>query len=205
MINGPTNILATRLISYFKLLKEFSSLNDHDKLILIKYNVFALAFMRAALNYDLTTDTYHEANTDECVFSGRDLIECFSLSQYEKSTKCVRNLVFASFGDRLLLQMLLIIMVFSKGSTICTFTNEREPIAQDILKIFNAQNIYVDLLWRYCENKFGLTKTVKIWSKLTMSAMDAHLQAYKTRHDYIKADTVIDQLSPLMKSVMLVL
>jgi hypothetical protein len=204
MINFPTNMHATRLITYVKLLPEFSSLNEHDKLILTKYNTFASVIIRSALNYDPLTDTYHEPDTDDCVFSGRDLIQCFSLSQYQRSTTCVRNLIDASQNDRFLLQVLLVIILFSKGSSICTVMDEMEPIAQDILSIYQAQNVFIELLWKYCETKFGLIQTIKTWLKLTISSMDAHLQASRTRHDYVKVDFVIDQLSPLMKSVMLI-
>ncbi len=205
MVNFPTHMHATRLITYFKLLPEFSSLNEHDKLILTKYNTFTLAFIRAALNYDILTDTYHEPNTDDCVFSGRDLIQCFSLHQYEKSTRCMQNFINASFNDRFVLQVLLIIMLFAKGSAVCTVIEEMEPIAEDIISIYQAQNRFIDLLWKYCENKFGYSKTIGIWLKLTVFSIDAHLQACSTRHDYVKVDPVADQLSPLMKSVMLII
>jgi hypothetical protein len=195
---------ATRLIAYFKLLPEFSSLNEHDKLILIKYNTFALAFLRSALNYNPLTDSYHEPNTDDCVFSGRDLIPCFSLTQYEQSTRCVLSLQDASHGDRFLLEALLVIMVFSKGASLYTFIDEGEPSARDLPSIYHAQNVYIDLLWKYCENKFGFSKTINIWLKLIMSSMEAHLQSYNTRHSFVEVDTVADLLSPLMKSVMLV-
>lgn len=204
MVNFPTNMQATRVITYIKLLPEFSALNEHDKLILTKYNTFALAFIRAALNYDPFTDTYHEPYTDDCVFAGRDLIQCFSLYQYEQSTRCVRNLVNASCNDRFLLQVLIIIMLLSKGSAICTVIDEMEPIAQDIFSIYQAQNIFIELLWKYCEKKFGYFKTIDIWFKLTITSIDAHLQAYRTRRDYVKIDAVADQLVPLMKSVMLI-
>jgi len=205
MVNFPTNIQATRLITYFKLIPEFFLLNENDKLILIKYNTFTLAIIRAALNYNLLTDTYHEPNTDDCVFSGKDIIQCFSLHQYEQSTRCVRNLVNASLNDRFLLQIFLIIILFSKGSAICTDIDEMEPIAQNILSIYQAQNIFIDLLWKYCENKFGYFKTIEICLKLTISSIDAHLQAYHTRRNYVKVDSVADQLTPLMKSVMLII
>jgi hypothetical protein len=188
-----------------KLLPEFIVINEHDKLILTKYNTFALAFIRAALNYDPYTDTYHEPNTDDCVFAGRDLIQCFSLYQYEQSTRCIRNLlVVAACNDRFILQVLIIIIIFSKGSTICTVLEDMEPIARDILSIYHAQNIFIELLWKYCEKKYGYTKTIDIWMKLTASSIDVHLQAYRTRRDYVKVDNVADHLVPLMKSVMLI-
>ena len=205
MINIFTNILVTRLITYFKLLPEFSSLNDHDKFILIKHNTFTLSYIRAALNYNPLTNTYHEPNTGECVFTGNDLIQCLSLHQYERSINCIRNLLDASLDDRFLLEVLLIIMVFSKGSSICTYIGEMEPVAHDTLSIYQAQNVFIDILWKYCENKFGLSATIKSWLKLTVYSMNAHLQAYNIRHDFMKIDSVADRLSPLMKSVLLII
>jgi len=203
MINLPTNLHATRLITYFKFLPEFLSINEHDKIILIKYNTFPLVFIRATLNYDPLTDNYHEHGTDDCVFSGKDLIQCFSFHQYEQSTRCIRRILDASRHDRLVLQIFLIITLFSKGSSMCTHIDEVEPIAKDILSIYNAQNIYIDLLWKYCENKFGFEKSIQIWLELVTSSIDAHLQAYNTRFNYCKNDLVADHLVPLMKSVSL--
>ena len=204
MVNVPTNIQATRVITYFKLLPEFSSLNEHDKLILIKYNTFTLAFIRAALNYDRRTDSYHEQGTDDCVFEGKDLIQCFSFEQYEKSTRCVCRILEASQNDRLLIQIFLVIVVFSKGILMCTYTEEAEPIAYDILSIHRAQSVYVDLLWKYCEQKFGSTKSTGIWLKLVTALIDANVQSLNTINNYVKNDLVVDRLVPLMKSVMLI-
>jgi hypothetical protein len=204
MINLPTNLQATRLITYFKLLPEFSSLNENDKLILIKYNTFTLVFIRSSLLYDPLTDSYHERGTNDCIFSGKDLIHCFSLYQYEQSTRCISRLFEASENDRVIIQILLIIMLFSKGSSMCTYVDEAEPIAENIFSIYHAQNIFVDLLWRYCENKFGFPKTINIWLKLVTASLEAQLQAYNTRCKYVKNDIVAEQLVPLMKSVVLI-
>lgn len=160
--------------------------------------------MRSSLNYNPITDSYHERGTDDCVFAGTDLIQCFSLHQYEQSTRCINRLLDASQNDRLITQLLLIIMVFSKGSSPSTYIDESGPIAEDILSTFRTQNIFVDLLWKYCENKFGFTKTIQIWLKLIISSIDAHLQAHNTRSNYVKNDLTADQLVPLMKSVMLI-
>ena len=173
MVNLPTNLHAARLIAYFKLLPEFFHLNEDDKLVLVKFNTFTLVYVRASLNYDPRTDTYHEPGTDDCVFRGKDLIQCFSYDQYRRSTRCMHRLLDASHNDRLLLKVLLIIMLFSKGSLMCTYPDDAEPIAQDILAIYRAQNVFVDLLWKYCENKFGFARTVPIWLKLVTAYIDA--------------------------------
>lgn len=204
MLNIPAHIQALRLITYFKLLPEFSSLNEDDKFILVKYNTFPLVFIRSSLNYNQLTDSYHEYGTDDCVFSGQDLIQCFSLFQYVQSTRLIIRLLNATENDRLIVQVLLVIILFSKGSSILTSQDESEPIVNDILAIYNRQNIYVDLLWKYCENKFGFNKAIHIWSELVSISINAHHQAHTIRQNYIKNEFVADQLVPLMKSVILV-
>jgi len=203
VLNYPANINTTRLITYFKLLPEFVSLNENDKLIQTKYNMHLLLFFRSAINYDPLLDHYHEPNTDEFIFNGRDLIECFSLHQYQESTRCVLEILDASNDDMLIIRIFLIILIFSKGPGFI-YSDEVEPIAEDILGLLNRQNIYVDLLWRYCEEKYGLRRSTIIWMKLITACMDSNLQASLTRQNYIKVETVALQLVPLMKSVMLV-
>jgi len=204
MMNLPTNLQASRFITFLKLIPEFSSLNEHDKLILIKHNTFAVLFIRSALLYDPVTDSYHDRGTADCLFAGKDLIQCFSLYQYEQTTRCINRILHASKNDRRLIQIMLLIMLFSKGSTMCTFTDESEPIAQDIISLYHTQNIFIDLFWKYCENKFGFSKTICIWLEFVTAAMDAHLQAYNTRPSYVQKNIVADQLVPLMQSVILI-
>ncbi len=203
MINLPANLQSTRIITFFKLIPEFSSLTEHDKLVLIKYNTFTLIFIRSALIYDRVTDQYHDTGTNDCIFDGKDLIQCFNLYQYQQSTRCVCRLIDASQNDHLIIKLLLLITLFSKGSSMCAFITEAEPKAEDIYSIYHAQNIFIDLLWKYCENKFGFIQTINIWLKLVTGVIDAHLQAYNTRYNFVKNDLVADQLVPLMKSVTL--
>ncbi|CAF1086903.1 unnamed protein product [Adineta ricciae] len=204
VFNFLTNLLATRLITFLKLLPEFSMLNSHDKFILTKYNTFTLTFIRAALNYNSTRDIYHEPHTDECIFNGRDIIQCFNQHQYNLSRTCLENFLKTSFNDRLILQLLLLVLIFSKGSSICAQSDEVEPIADDILTIYHTQNIFVDLLWKYCEQNFGERLTVKILFNLTVHFMDANVQAFNSRHGNFKTTRIADQLSPLIKSVLLI-
>ncbi|CAF1297463.1 unnamed protein product [Adineta steineri] len=203
MVNLPTNLQASRLITFLKLIPEFSSLDEHDKLVLIKHNTFPLLFIRSALVYNRATDSYYDQGTDDCVFSGKDLIQCFSLDQYEKSTRCVCRVMDASHNDPFIIQIFLLIMILSKGSSVCTYTEEFEPVANNIQSLFHTQNIFVNLLLKYCESKFGYTQTVHIWLKLVMSSIDAHLQSHTTRYNFVKKDDVAEQLVPLMKSVLL--
>lgn len=203
LMNLPGNLQSTRLITFYKLIPEFTSLNEHDKLILIKYNTFALLFIRSALLYDPVTDSYHDQGTDDCVFDNKDLIRCFGLQQYQKTTRCVCQVMDATQKDSVIIRLLLLISLFSKGSAILAYSNEAEPIAADISSILHRQNIFVDLLWKYLENKHGSVKSINIWLKLVMATNESYLQAYITRSNYLGNDHVVDQLVPLMQSVIL--
>lgn len=204
MINLPCNLHATRSITYFKLLPEFARLNENDKLLLVKFNSFTMAHVRGAMNYDVKTDSYHERGSDDCVFQGKDLIQCYSYDQYVKSTRCVCRLLEAAENDRFILQILLLLILFSKGSFICTYDENSEPIAQDSLTIYQTQNIFAKLLWNYIEVTYGSVKSIEMWIKLMSATMETHLQAFNTLNTYIKNDHVADHLVPLMKSVMLI-
>ena len=202
-MNLPGNLQSNRLITFWKLNPEFISLNEHDKLILIKYHTFPLIFIRSALLYDPVTDSYHDQGTDDCVFDNKDLIRCMSLHQYQQTTRCICQVQIAAQNDSIIVQLLLLINLFSKGSSICTFCNEAEPIAHNIVSILHRQNFFVDLLWKYLEDKYGSTKTIDIWLKLVLVTNESYLQAYNTRSNYIENDPVADQLVPLMQSVIL--
>ena len=204
MINLPCNLNATRSITFFKLLPEFGQINESDKLILVKFNSFTMAHIRAALNYDVKTDSYHERGSDDCVFQGKDLIQCYSHDQYVKSTRCICRLLESAENDRLILQILLLLILFSKGSFICTYDEHAEPIAQDPLTIYHTQNVFTRLLWNYIEMTYGSVKSLEIWVKLMTATMETHLQAFNTMNKYIKNEEVADHLVPLMKSVMLI-
>ncbi|CAF0834513.1 unnamed protein product [Adineta ricciae] len=203
MMNIPVNLQSLRLITFYKLIPEFSALNESDKLVLIKYNAFALVFVRSAIVYDPITDTYHEPGAGDCMFAGKDMIQCFSLEQYHQSTRCVRRLIDATQKDRVIVQIFLIIALLSKGAAIFIDMTEAEPIANDILSLFRTQNYFVDLLWKYCESTYGFEQAVQMWTKLVFASIDAHLQSFNTCYNYVRHDEVAEQLVPLMKSVAL--
>ena len=202
-MNLPGNLQSTRLITFYKLIPEFTSLNEHDKLILIKYNTFALLFIRSALLYDPITDSYHDQGTDDCVFDNKDLIRCFGLQQYQLTTRCVCQVIDVTQKDSVVVQLLLLIGLLSKGSAVSVYSNEAEPIATDISSILHRQNIFVDLLWKYLEDKYGPVKSIDVWLKLVLATNESYLQAYITRSNYCEKDQVVDQLVPLMQSVIL--
>ncbi|CAF1310219.1 unnamed protein product [Didymodactylos carnosus] len=200
MVNEPTNIHSTRLITYFKQLPEFCELEEDDKLTLIKHNLLGLVFIRATLIYKPANDTYQEYGTDDCIFDGKDLIECYGEQLYKKSTQIMCSFIDIVECDRLVVKIILIIMLFSKGYSTCTIEYP-EPVLKNSTQVFQSQNIYVDLLWRYCEEKFGFFNTIKLLVRLITLCMAVESVAKETQQ-YVQSKLTADELAPLMQSVM---
>ncbi|CAF1540547.1 unnamed protein product, partial [Didymodactylos carnosus] len=149
VVNVPINISATRLIVYFKSIPEFITLTEDDKLTLIKYNLFALVIVKGVIGYNPVDDTYQDDRANDCLFNGKDAIQNYGYDFYYRYTNVTLSFLDNTVNDRLILKILLIIFLFSKGAAFTTC--EYEPILQNTLQVFHAQNVYTDLLWRYCE------------------------------------------------------
>ncbi|CAF0845251.1 unnamed protein product [Didymodactylos carnosus] len=197
LINEPMNIYSTRLITYFKQLPEFYELEEDDKLTLIKYNLFGLIFIRAILIYDPINDTYQEYGTNDCAFNVKDLVQCCSL--YLKSTDSLRSFIDIVEYDRLVVKIILIIMLFSKGSSICSLKHP-EPILKNNVEVYKSQNFYVELVWKYCEQKFGFLNGVKLFLRLVTCCMMAKMAAEEMQQ-HVENTLTAGELAPLMQSI----
>ncbi|CAF4456900.1 unnamed protein product [Didymodactylos carnosus] len=197
LINEPMNIYSTRLVTYFKQLPEFYELEEDDKLTLIKYNLFGLIFIRGILIYDPINDTYQEYGTSDCVFNVKDLLQSCRL--YLKSTDSRRSFSDIVECDRLVVKVILIIMLFSKGSSMCSFKHP-EPILKNNIQIYKSQNFYIELVWKYCEQKFGFLNGVKLFLRLVTCCMVAKMAAEEMQQ-YVENTLTECELAPLMQSI----
>ncbi len=55
-----------------KKVAELDLFDPDDRVTLVKYNLLAVVFMHIVLIYDLKDDTYHEYNTEDPIFQGKD-------------------------------------------------------------------------------------------------------------------------------------
>ncbi|CAF0841675.1 unnamed protein product, partial [Didymodactylos carnosus] len=175
LINIPTNIASLRLIAYIKQIPEFQTLNEDDKVTLVKYNILAAIFMHGVLIYDPLNDTFHEHNTDDYLFDAKDFITTISLDFYQQTTYVMKDLIQIVEHDRMIVKILIIILICSKG--FCAYEYMQEPILNNTINVYNVQNIYIDLLWLYCSNQFGYWRTVNLFSKLLTRFMSIQILA----------------------------
>jgi len=199
LIRVPTYLASMRLITFFKQLPEFHLLQNDDRVTLIKYNILAIVFLHTVLIYDPILDTYHEHNTNDPIFEGKDWINTISEEFHQQMIDVTIGLIKILECDRIMLKLLLIILLFSKG--FCSYDPLNEPILNDSSSVLNAQNVYLDLLYRYSLHQYGEQKTTKLFSRLIAQLINIQHLAKDMKtivHDHVLAS----QLSPLMQSVM---
>jgi hypothetical protein len=89
-------------------------------------------------------------------------------------------------------------MIFSKGADYI-----ETPLVES-QKVFHAQNIFVDVLWKYLNVRFGDDLTASLFSRLMFCCMKAQSLARETKDNIAnKQYQSGDDLAPLMQSVFL--
>ena len=131
----------TALIQYFKSFPEFSYLSFHSKKSLIKNNLNQIFRLNSALVIKAT------GSVDDRDFPFFRRI--FPPDLFTDLHKCVTALL-PFLHDPILLKLILIILMFSTHLSLRYEyqANEFEDTGSTA-QIFHAQNIYVELLWRY--------------------------------------------------------
>jgi len=195
----PIFISSMRLITYFKQIPEFQQLDEDEQVYLVKLNLLSICFIHSLYIYDPRTDSYHEQDTSDPLFSGKDWIKTLN-KQFHLEMKQLRNDLIDIFQmDNIIIKLFFLILLFShtissKQSSLCLLTDI------DSLSIFKAQNVFTDLAYRYCLYQYGPYRTPMLFarylSKLTKIQQLVD-EIKHTIHDYM--DTT--QLSPLTQSI----
>lgn len=145
---------------------------------------------------DINTGIFHEPNTpnDFCYHATElrnysDAIYCNTMGLARELEKLISN-------DHLVLKLLLLIFIFSKGA------DANEPILIESENVFHAQNVYVDLLWHYLTVRFGDDQMPYLFSRLIFCSMKSQSIARETKETIIKKDVPNKKFAPLMQSIL---
>ncbi|CAF1142499.1 unnamed protein product [Didymodactylos carnosus] len=200
VVNVPMNIAAIRLIAFYKSIPEFLNLCEDDKLILIKYNLLGLIIIRSVMGYNPVDDTYRDDYANDCSYTGKQAIGNSDYDLYTRYTHVILSYMGIIDNDRLILKIILILFLFSKGSALRTSGNE--PILQDSRRVFHAQNVYLDILWKYYVQQWGDIHATKMFIKLIHQFMITHCLINDLQQYYYNRAVKSDELAPLMESIM---
>ena len=178
------------LIEYFKFIPEFNNLCINDRVCLIR-NQFGVV-------NNINEAIIHPGTTTNLVVS---LSNVFGISLADCLLQCIERIqLFTS--DTILLKLLLIVVGLSSGNHRNRNDADMNQICSDTLSIFTAQNIYVELLWKYILSRSS-TKfhAVKLFDKLIQFLLYL-LNVHMLVDGYINnLPNEVDQMEPLMQSM----
>ncbi|CAF5087017.1 unnamed protein product, partial [Rotaria sp. Silwood1] len=147
------------------------------------------------------TDCYHEQDTIDPLFSGKDWIKTLN-KQFHNEMKQIRNDLIDIFqSDDIIIKLFYVILLFSNRISLyqtpqCILTSDINP-----LSIFKAQNIFVDLVYRYCLHQYGSNQAPILFLRYINKLMKIQQLVDEikfTINNYID----ITELSPLMQSLL---
>ena len=195
------SVPAMRLLSFFKQIPEFNQLNVDDKVTLIKYNLNTIMGINCALSYNIETKQIIESDFD--VPSNTQFFQVLhGYGICMQASKIFTSFLHIATYDRKIIELTLIILIFSKGFSMTS--DQNEPILNDKMSTYRAQNYYTELLWKYMEITHGYKKAIDLFSKLIV-----HVISWQTIHEEMRNNTLrtlspedISELLPIMKSIL---
>jgi hypothetical protein len=172
-----------------------------DKVTLIKYNLLPLAILNGTLSYDVETNQVRETDSD-VPFDPRTLQQYHGQEIYLRIKKIFDSFACIAQYDRKIIQLALVVFILTKGFS--TDADASEPILNDGMAVYCAQNYYIELLWKYMETVHGPEKSTCIFNELV-----AHFISWQTlekelrlRLREILSPADKNELLPIMRSLL---
>jgi hypothetical protein len=144
----------------------------------------------------MKTEIFHEPNTPNDFCYRASELRVYSDSIYYKTMIIADEMQKLCSCDHLIIKLLILIILFSKGA------DSIESILGESVKVFYAQNVFVNHLWNYLNVRFGYDQTATIFSRLIFYLFKFHSLARETRETAAKKPIQTDELAPLMQSVL---
>ncbi|CAF2418904.1 unnamed protein product [Rotaria sp. Silwood2] len=189
-------------IELFRVPLYITSMHKDDQVYLVKLNLLTVCFLHSAFIYDPRTDCYHEQDTIDPLFSGKDWIKTLN-KQFHNEMKQIRNDLIDIFqSDDIIIKLFYLILIFSNQISLNQATQCLLTPNINTLSMFKAQNIFADLVYRYCLHQYGSNQAPTLFLRYIHKLMKVQqlVDAVKyTINDYID----IAELSPLMQSLLM--
>ncbi len=150
--------------------------------------------------YDPINDIYHEGiPTNDTILYGADIREAHGYDIHLRCTLIMRSLQSIVHMDRRIMQLALVIMLFSKG--LSSMINTTEPLLHNYRQVYQVQNFYVEQLWLFMEKYYGLKRTILMFSTLTSNCLLIQVLLRDIQQDiHEKLDPC--QVPPIMRTLM---
>ena len=183
-------VLFPVFIDYFKYIPEFASITADDKLRLVKNHFGVMLNINEPLMHPVTSSNLIATWTN---IYGVDIA----------ARLLKRNQILEQFlYDPILLKLLLIVLVLSSSNGRMLESTDIDQICDYPLPIYAAQNIYVELLWRYLLSRAATEEdATRFYNKLMLCIMhmkNLHMHVYAYINNF---KDEIRQMEPIMQSM----
>ena len=119
---------ALRLIDFFNEIDHFQRLDEDDRFLLVKYNIFPLYPILKCFHYNQTNHCCTDGNNEEVLKYRRFYQLCFGVDSLHHSFRnLIVSIVHVTEQDPIILSLLLIILMFYDGLSM----NEDKPLFKD--------------------------------------------------------------------------
>ena len=190
-----------RLLSFFKQIPEFHQLNVDDKVTLIKYNLVELLVINCALCYDPKTERIIESSSD-APWNTEFFRVLHGYSFGLRIKKIFESFLSVAQYDQKIIHLTLVTLILTKGFSASGLSNE--PVLNDNMAVYRAQNYYAELLWKYLDTIHGYKKAIQLFSKLIGDVIAWQSIQETMRNGVMRTLSPEDmnQLVPIMRSVL---
>jgi len=178
------------IIEYFKLIPEFNRISINDKIHLIINHFGTMIGLNETTNAPVDLNNLFVSLKNifgiELVM---DLLRSFdSLQKYAH--------------DPILIKLLLIVRSLSSSINKNRFDIQMDGIYDDTKIIFDGQNVYVELLWRYILSRLPSERdAVKFFNKLILDLLFVMRVTFAMDYQIYSSPNEIAEMEPLMQSM----
>ncbi len=160
-----------------------------------------LVILNSTLSYNAETNLVVETDYD-VPFDSRIIGKYHGNEIFTRIKKIFDSFVRIAQYDQRIIQLALITLILTKGFSSDAEANE--PMLNDGIAVYRAQNYYTELLWKYMETVHGSDNSIRIFNDLV-----AHFVSWQTLEKELRlsarkilspADT--NDLLPIMKSLL---
>ena len=193
---NSANTHVTRLINFCRQTEEFEQLTNEDRFTLIKYNMHNLLPLYTCVYLE----TYKaDTDVDKVRHGYRDSLGVDGV--HEDFIAVVHSLFHTTERDPVLLHLLIVIILFSKGMS----GTGQEPPLVDPIAVNIAQENYVRLTWNYLTEKYGSIQTSSRFAQLfyqifRIQKLTEKSHFYRQKKHWTRES--VEQISPLVQAVL---
>lgn len=178
------------LVQYFKILPQFGHLCINDKIRLIRNNFS----MTLSIN-EATLSTSIQQHLIDCVSM------LYSANLSAQLIQCIK-ILHSYIHDRTLLKLLLTIQSFNSGINRNIEDIESDGVYDDTRAIFAAQNVYVDLLWKYLMTRFPTEfDVIRFFNQIVRDLLFVQRVSLIADSFVLTHSNEIQQMEPLIKTM----